>query len=145
MLKGIDPLLNADILHALASMGHGDTLVICDANFPAAAIAAQTVVGEPLQMGVDALTALGAVLSVFPVDTFDLERPPVQGMAVVGKPDDVPAVVAEAEPQVKAAGSTTVLVERFAFYEAAAHAFVVLRTLETRPYGNFILRKGVIN
>ena len=30
MLKGIDPVLNADVLHALRSMGHGDDLVICD-------------------------------------------------------------------------------------------------------------------
>ena len=35
MLKNLDPLLNADVLHALCAMGHGDEVVICDANFPA--------------------------------------------------------------------------------------------------------------
>ncbi len=30
MLKNIDPALNADVLHALRAMGHGDTLVISD-------------------------------------------------------------------------------------------------------------------
>ena len=39
MLKGIHPLLHADFLHALAAMGHGDELVIVDANFPAASVA----------------------------------------------------------------------------------------------------------
>ena len=36
MLKGIHPLLSPDLLHALAAMGHGDTLAIVDGNFPAA-------------------------------------------------------------------------------------------------------------
>ncbi|MBL4828727.1 MAG: hypothetical protein JKY55_02355 [Aliivibrio sp.] len=35
MLKNIDPPLNADLLYALQSMGHGDTIAIVDANFPA--------------------------------------------------------------------------------------------------------------
>ena len=39
MLKGISPLLNADVLYALKAMGHGDMLVIVDTNFPADAIA----------------------------------------------------------------------------------------------------------
>ena len=33
-LIGISPLLSPDLLHALASMGHGDEIVIGDANFP---------------------------------------------------------------------------------------------------------------
>ena len=37
MLTGIHPLLSPDLLHALASMGHGDEIAIVDANFPAAA------------------------------------------------------------------------------------------------------------
>ena len=39
MLKGLDPLLSPDLLHALAAMGHGDELVVADANFPAASVA----------------------------------------------------------------------------------------------------------
>ena len=33
-LIGISPLLSPDLLRALASMGHGDEIVIGDANFP---------------------------------------------------------------------------------------------------------------
>ena len=62
MLKGVDPLLNADVLHALRAMGHGDTLVIADCNFPADALARQTVLGRLLRM--DNLTAAEAAQAV---------------------------------------------------------------------------------
>jgi len=56
MLRGISPLLTSDLLHILASMGHGDRIAIVDANFPAAA-------GRLLHLpGVDAAVALAAVL-----------------------------------------------------------------------------------
>ena len=50
MLKGIDPRLNADVLHCLRAMGHGDALVITDTNFPADSVARETVLGELLRM-----------------------------------------------------------------------------------------------
>ena len=39
MLKGIPPIISPDLLKVLAEMGHGDTLVIGDANFAAASMA----------------------------------------------------------------------------------------------------------
>lgn len=50
MLKGINPLLNADVLYALRAMGHGDRLVVCDTNFPADSIARQSALGELLRI-----------------------------------------------------------------------------------------------
>jgi len=38
MLKGIDPLLTPELLKVLAEMGHGDELVVADANFTAASL-----------------------------------------------------------------------------------------------------------
>ena len=35
LLKGIPPNLSAEMLFALAKMGHGDEIVLGDANFPA--------------------------------------------------------------------------------------------------------------
>ena len=35
--------------------------------------------------------------------------------------------------------------ERFAFYEQAQRAFLILRSGEQRKYGNLILRKGVVS
>jgi len=39
VLKGIDPLLTPDLLKVLAEMGHGDAIVVADANFTAATLA----------------------------------------------------------------------------------------------------------
>jgi L-fucose mutarotase len=139
MLKGIDPLLTADLLHALASAGHGDRVAIVDANFPAAATA-RRLVRLP---GADAPRVLQAVLSVLPLDTF--EPDPAIVMQVVGDPNAVPepvrdfiAILAQYDAQAPAS------VERNAFYEAAAEAFVIVQTGERRFYGNILLTKGVI-
>jgi len=146
MLVGLHPALSPQIVHILMRMGHGDTIVFADANFPSAAVAQSTCHPQPVEWTVDAITALGAVLGHFPIDLYDPEIPPVQGMAVVDMPGAIPEVVAEATPLFKAAGGFDVtLVERHAFYEAARSCFAVVRTAESRPYGNFILRKGVVS
>ena len=144
MLIGIHPLLNAEILHMLASMGHGDTLVICDANFPAASVADATICGSPIQLSVDALTALEAILTVFPIDNFDLTIPPVAGMAVVGKPIEVPPIIVDAKQMLAKSDASITLIERHAFYDLAKKAYAVICTTEARHYGNFIIRKGVV-
>ena len=38
MLKGIDPLLNGELLRILDEMGHADQLLLVDRNYPAAAV-----------------------------------------------------------------------------------------------------------
>ncbi|MDD2869352.1 RbsD/FucU domain-containing protein [Neomegalonema sp.] len=143
MLKGLDPMLGPETLAALASMGHGDEIVLCDANFPAESVARSTVLGRALRMDCDALRALKAVLSLLPLDGH--EPDPVLTMQVVGDPAAVPEAVALAEPLFGAEGVASASLERFAFYDRARKAYAILRTAETRPYGNFILRKGVIN
>eukprot|EP00667_Euglena_gracilis_P028735 EG_transcript_37075 len=71
LLKGLDPLLTADLLHVLRLAGHGDCLCLCDANFPAAALAAKTTTGKVVQLaGADVVQALNAVCSVLPLDFF---------------------------------------------------------------------------
>ena len=76
MLKGISPLLSPDLLHALASMGHGDEIVLADGNFPSATHA-RRLVRLP---GVPAPQVLDAVLSVLPLDTFvdDLDEATIE-------------------------------------------------------------------
>ncbi len=72
MLKGIDQRLSAEIVHVLMLMGHGDDLVICDVNHPAATIAAETTYGKLIDMaGCDIPTAAAAILSLMPLDTFE--------------------------------------------------------------------------
>jgi len=145
MLKGIDPVLNADVLYALQSMGHGDYLVICDANFPTDSVASETVMGELLRMDVDAPRAARAILSLFPLDSF--VDHPVSCMQVIGKPDEIVPVRAEVQAVIDAAEGRSVPihgVERFAFYELAKKAYCVIQTGERRFYGNFVLQKGVV-
>jgi L-fucose mutarotase len=146
MLKSIDPILNADVLYALRAMGHGDDLVLCDTNFPADAVARQTVLGRLLRIdNVTAARAARAVLSVLPLDSF-VEKP-ASRMEIVGQPDDVPPVQLEVQREIDAAQGRSLSmgsVERFSFYERAKNAYCVIQTGERRFYGCFIFKKGVI-
>lgn len=146
MLKGISPLLNADVLHALSAMGHGDDLVIVDTNFPAESIARQTGLGKLLRIdNVGAAEAAAAVLSLYPLDTFVDDA--AARMEIVGKPADIPPVQQEVQEAVDAAEGRSVpmmSIERYAFYERARQAYCVIQTGERRFYGCFAFRKGVI-
>jgi L-fucose mutarotase len=148
MLKNIDPVLTADLLWLLASMGHGDDLALVDANHPAERIARATVSGRLVRLpGLSMARAARAILSVFPLDDFVPD--PVRRMEVVGDPAAIPAVQREVQAEidrVAAFGRPIVMVgiERFAFYEAAKTGFGVVQVGDTRPYGCFLLRKGVI-
>ena len=141
MLKGVDPLLNADLLYVLRSMGHGDDLVIVDANFPAASMGKRVVAMD----GVSATRALEAVLSVMPLDEF--VEAPCARMQVVDDPDAVPEICREFQAIIdRAEGGRFRLakIERFAFYERARQAFALVRTGETRLYGNVLLKMGIV-
>ncbi|HUZ51906.1 MAG TPA: RbsD/FucU domain-containing protein [Streptosporangiaceae bacterium] len=141
MLKGIPALLNADVLYILAAMGHGDEVALVDRNFPATSMARRLARLD----GTDVCTAGHAILSLFPLDTFVEE--PVTRMEVVGDPSAVPDVqndfhqlAEEAEGRVISVGS----LERTAFYARTKEAFAVIATSEDRPYGCFLLTKGVV-
>jgi L-fucose mutarotase len=146
MLKSIDPMLNADVLHALRGMGHGDDLVLCDTNFPADSIARRTVIGKLLRIdNVPAARAARAILSVLPLDSF-VDKPALR-MEVVGAPAEVPAVQTEVQAEIDATEGRPVpmgSIERFAFYELARRSYCVVQTGERRFYGCFIFKKGVI-
>lgn len=143
MLKNIPPLLTPDALHALASMGHGDDVAIVDANFPAAALARQGGARLVQLAGASANQALRAVLQVLPLDDFVPEA--AWTMQVVGNAGAVPEPVAEFAAALQQAGEAPAgALERFAFYQRAQSAFLILQTGESRKYGNIVLRKGVI-
>jgi L-fucose mutarotase len=139
MLKGIDPLLTPDLLHALASAGHGDVVAIVDANFPAARVAHRLIILP----NTDAPSVLEAVLSVLPID--DFEPDPIVVMQVVGAPATIPDPVRDfGAILTRHVLPAPTALERHAFYSAAAAAFVVISTGERRFYGNILLTKGVI-
>ncbi|RDJ19729.1 fucose-binding protein [Bosea caraganae] len=146
MLKGLDPVLSADLLWVLAAMGHGDDLALVDANHPAETIARATTSGRLITLpGISFARAARAILSVLPID--DFEPAPIRRMEVVGDPTEIPAVQAEAQAEIdRALGrpAPAVGIERFAFYEAAKKSFAVVQAGDPRAYGCFLLRKGVI-
>ncbi|MBV1895117.1 MAG: ribose ABC transporter [Rhodobacteraceae bacterium] len=146
MLIGIDPRLSADVLYTLKAMGHGDVLILSDANFPSDSIGVKTVIGRALTMeNLSSAEAIEAILSVLPLDSF------VDGsagrMEVVDAPDEIPAVQLEAQAAIDAAlgkSRPMIAIERFAFYNMAKEAYAVIQTGERRFYGCFMFRKGVI-
>ena len=141
MLKGIDPLLSGELLNVLDTMGHADQLALVDRNFPAASA------GRPvIRLGeVGVVRALGAILSVFPLDSF-VERP-LERMEV----DDDPSIVTSNQSAVLQAASAAHgapldygIIPRLDFYERVRNVSVVIHTLEAQPWGCFILQKGVV-
>ena len=146
MLRGIDSLLTGDLLKILQDMGHGDELALVDRNFPADSVARHTVSGLLVRdAGVDIPRMAKAILSVYPLDTFVEE--PIVHMQVIGKPDERLAVHTDLLKAAEQAEGGTVKmgsIERFAFYERARECYAVIACGETRPYGCFMLKKGVI-
>ena len=137
MLKGIHKLLTGDILKILCDMGHGDELVIADANFPAETCA-KRLIRLP---GIDGVKAAEAILSVFPLDTYSspaFVMDLTDGDKAKGMPE--PVIWLEYD---KLTGGFEKL-ERFAFYKRAEKAYCVVQTGEERQYGNLILVKGVV-
>ena len=141
MLRGIDPLIGPELLYTLASMGHGDELVIVDRNFPATSMNSRV---HRLD-GAGAVTVTQAVFSLLPIDSFI--PIPLECMEIVGRP----GVVNEIQAEVQAVASRSAgreismsALERFEFYRRTRAAFAVLVTGEERPFGCFIVTKGVL-
>ncbi|MEE9319190.1 MAG: RbsD/FucU domain-containing protein [Granulosicoccus sp.] len=147
MLFGIPAQLPAELLQVLASMGHGDEIALVDANYPAYSNAQSTYCGAPIELaGLDLPAATQDILTVLPLDTFD--EAPAQAMAVPGNHKALPSVqqdVLEILKHIPGGPWPLTPLERFAFYERAKKAFVIVRTLERRPYGCVIFKKGVLS
>lgn len=146
MLIGIDPNLPPDLLDCLMRMGHGDEIVIADANFPSASIGVQTLWGEAIQLtGFDAPQVAGMITKLMPLDGFSeacAYRMEIDGAQ--GEMGDVHSATFEVLEDAKPEGAELSSIERQAFYLRAAEAFAVVRATEARPFGCFILRKGAI-
>ena len=141
MLKGINPLITADLLHALAAMGHGDTIAIVDANFPAASNARRL-----LQVpGAGAPEVLAAVLELLPLDTDALPAAVTMAPVDAGEIPEVVADFAAVFTERGLADAEIASAPRAAFYARTREAYAVVATGELRPYGNILLVKGVID
>lgn len=141
MLKGIPSILSPELLKILMEMGHGDTIVIGDGNFPAASMAQHLIRLD----GHGAAPVLDAILALFPLDAYVSE--PVKLMEVVpGDNVETPIwYTYQAIIEKHAPGTKTGHVERFAFYDLAKAAYCVIQTGEAALYANVWLQKGVVS
>jgi len=151
VLKGVPAIISPDLLHVLASMGHGDRLVLADSNFPSASVCGEGRDG-PRQVRADGHpipALLEAVLQLLPLDSYVYA--PVMVMDLVNKDKNSgmedPPVWATYQALIDTAEGRKVeltRLERFEFYKQAKEAYAVVHTGETALYGNIILQKGVI-
>ncbi|XP_057376672.1 fucose mutarotase-like [Daphnia carinata] len=147
-LKGISPLLSPDLLHTLCSMGHGDELVLADANFPTASMCNEG--AKQIRADGHSIPALlEAILALMPLDTYCWSPASVMDMTDTdrckGLPE--PPLWPEYKRLMKEAEKRDIplqTMERFDFYGRARKAFAIVQTGETALYGNIILKMGVI-
>ena len=144
MLKGISPMLSPELLKALAQMGHGDELVIADGNFPCHSYGKNAIVIRADGHGVPEI--LDAIMQLLPLDTY-VEKP--VGLMEIVKGDTCPTppiweeyekVLNKYEPE----HHDIEYIERFAFYERAKDAYLIIATGEKAIYANILLKKGVV-
>lgn len=140
MLKGISPLISPELLKVLCEMGHGDEIVLADANFPAESMGQRVVRAD----GIGAAELLRAILPLFPLDQYD-ESNFVLMSVVPGDPtvpviwDEYRATLTAYEPDAKIQ-----TIDRFAYYERAKKAYCIVATGKSAQYANILLKKGVI-
>ena len=144
MLKGISPMLSPELLKVLCEMGHSDTLVIADGNFPAETMCRNATVIRMDGHGVPEI--LEAILTVFPLDQY-VEKPVSLRERVPGDNADISIwkvyeeMITKEEPR---GASVIRTLERFAFYEEAKKAYAIIATSETSQYANILLQKGCV-
>lgn len=143
MLKNVSPLISPQLLKVLCEMGHGDEIVLADANFPAESIAQNNQIIRADGLGI--VDLLNAILPLFPLDPYTDKSFIV--MKVEARDGDyVPEiwsefedVLAKHEPDFK-----MTFMNRFDYYEHSKKAYAVIATGEKATYANVILKKGVI-
>lgn len=146
MLHGIDIRTTPELLYCLAQMGHGDEIVVVDANYPSVTSAASCTVNHVIRYpGHDAPAVVDIITKLMPLDPFTDYA--ALRMQVDGAPDEMSDAHKEVwdvlTPRLPD-GAALSSVPRLDFYQQAARAFAVVQCDEARAYGCFILRKGVI-
>ena len=144
MLKGIPPIVSPELLKALCEMGHGDELIIADGNFPSQSVGKNAIVVRADGHGTADI--LDAVLKLIPLDQY-VEKPVALMEIVLGDTCPTPEIwqtyqniLHKYEPD----NSSIEMMERFAFYERAKNAYLIIATGETAIYANVLLKKGVV-
>lgn len=154
-LKGIPKTITPELIYALAKMGHGDTLVITDSNFPSDSTAAHTVNKVPIRVTGSTSDILRDILTLIPLDPYSPSPVCVmdrvgsdkeKGLEVIAYKNIAAVIDQESQSDLYATDIRFELtyVERFDFYGLAREAFCVVQTTDCLPYANILISKGVL-
>lgn len=140
MLLGIPAQISPDLLKIICEMGHGDEIVLADANFPSASIAQRLVRAD----GIEIPELLSGILELFPLDQYDntnfiLMEKCEGDTADVSVWSEYENILKKNNPEAEMS-----FIERFDYYERAKKAYAVVATGERRQYANIILKKGCV-
>lgn len=139
MLKGIDQKISPELIKVLMEMGHGDELVLGDANFPAASHAKRLVRAD----GHGITTMLEAILPLFPLD-YAVDYTAVLMQYRGTNEPEVWSCYKEQLYKYPEGTKSFVLLPKREFYERAREAYAVIATGEQEGFANIIIRKGII-
>lgn len=139
MLKGLPKILSPELLKVLCEMGHGDEIVIADANFPSETCGQRVIRAD----GLSGTDMLEAIMKVIPLDTYASENYILMSTT---NGDPTPTIWAKYDKIVSSndPNPRKLFIERYDFYERSKKAYAVIATGETAIYANIILKKGVI-
>ena len=145
MLRNIPDCISPELLKVLHEMGHGDRIVIGDANFPATSVAKGNI--NIRCDGIRATEILDAILELMPLDEF--VETPVLIMDKSEKHKDLETPVwDEFKDIVKKHNNEDEnlvgFIDRFKFYEEAKKAYATISTTENAFYACIILQKGCL-
>jgi len=146
MLKNIPSILSLELLKVLAEMGHSDRICIGDGNFPGASMAKAKGAIFLRADGHGVPELLDAILRLIPLDAY-VEKPVALMEVVPGDTCPTPEiwdVYKKILNQYEPNNCDIDMTERFAFYERAKKAYLIIATGETAIYANILLKKGVV-
>ena len=131
MLNHISPVFSPELLAAVYAMGHGDTIVLADGNFPSDGVSRRGAAEIIRADGHGIPELLDAILALMPLDTY-AEKPVLyEYKKIIEKYDE-------------RGEACTGYLERYAFYDKAEQACYIVQSGETSQYANIILQKGVV-
>lgn len=161
-LKGVPPVISPELLYALASMGHGDEIVLADSNFPSDSVARANGARLIVCDGLPVPKLLRAILKLFPLDQYVDKPVALMDLVDNDKKKGLEVPIWNEYKEIVGNDVQFELVERFEFYERAKKCFAVVRKLfyqilskwklfisilgtgESAIYANIILKKGVV-
>ena len=141
MLKNIKLCISPELIKTMMEMGHSDTLIIADGNFPAYTYAKKVIRADGFKIA----EILEAVLHYFPLDS-DIGNDSVKVMQNPTGVEEPPVwteyrkIVKSYEPWM----SDISKVDRYEFYNLAESSSIVVLTNDFTKRGNVLITKGVV-